>query len=125
MSDSQPTADDPSKLHRKLTVALVGKQSGETIRYAVLESHDSPLNRLERYCDEFVKELIAEMSRGEERTFLLYERVEGLRPCVKDVTVINKPKTIRWERSVMGHRGPGATGAKRSHSRWMRAKVPS
>jgi len=111
MSDSQPRADDPNKPHRKVTVAIVEKESGETIRYSVLKPTDFPFQLVERYCDDFVKEMISEMSRGEERAFLLYSRAEGLRPRVKDVKIINKPKTIRWERSVMGHRGPGATGS--------------
>lgn len=111
MSDSQPPASDPSQRHRKVTVIIVEKQSGETIRHAVLDSNDTPFNRLERYFDDFVKETISEMNRGEARAFLFYERVEGLRPCVKDVTVINKPKTFRWERRVKGRPGPGATGS--------------
>jgi hypothetical protein len=111
MSDSQANAGDPPIPHRNVTVAIVEKQSGETVRYAVLESNDSPLNRVERYFNEFVKELISEMSRGEKRAFLLYERIEGLRPYVKEVTITNKPDTFRWEKSVMGYRGPGATGS--------------
>ena len=111
MSDSHPTADDPNKPHRKVTVAIVEKESGEIIRYSVLEPTDIPRKLVERYFDDFVKEMISEMSRGEERAFLLYERAEGLRPCVKDVKIINKPKTIHCERSVTGHRGPGATGS--------------
>jgi len=113
MSDSQPRADDPNKPHRKVTVAIVEKESGETIRYSVLEPTDFPFQLVERYCDDFVKEMISEMSRGEARAFLLYERAEGLRPRVKDVKIINKPKTIRWERSVTGHPGRGATGSER------------
>jgi hypothetical protein len=111
MSDSQPTADALNKPHRKVTVAIVAKESGETIRYSVLEATDSPFQLEKRYFDDFVKEMISEMSRGEERAFLLYSRAEGLRPRVKDVKIINKPETVRWERSVMGHRGPGATGS--------------
>jgi hypothetical protein len=58
--------------------------------------------------------MVSEMSRGEEREFLLYERAEGLRPTVKNLKIVNKPTTITWERSVTGHRGQGATGSKRS-----------
>ena len=111
MSNSQPTADDTNTPHRKVTVAIVKKESGETIRYSVLEPTDSPFQLVRRYFDDFVKEMISEMSRGEERAFLLYERTEGLRPCVNDFKIINKPKTFRWVKSVTGHRGPGATGS--------------
>jgi hypothetical protein len=114
MSDSKPKADDPNKPDRKVTVAIVEKDSGETIRYSVLEPTDSPFQLVQNYFDDFVKEMISKMRRGEERAFLLYEQAEGLRPYVKDFKIINKPKTIRWERSVMGRRGPGATGSETS-----------
>jgi hypothetical protein len=111
MSDSQPTANDPNKPHRKVTVAIVEKESGETIRYSLLEPTDFPFQLVERYFDDFVKEMISKMRPGEERAFLLYERAEGLRPSVTDFRIVNTPKTVRWERSVTGHRGLGATGS--------------
>ena len=107
MSESDPMSHDPNKPHRKVTIAIVEKTAAETIRYSVLEPTDYPYQLVESYLDDFAKEMVSEMGQGEERAFLLYEQAEGLRPTVKDVRIINAPKTIKSERSVMGQRGSG------------------
>lgn len=110
------------KPHNRITtVAIVEKSSAEVIRYDVLEATDSPYQLVSDYFDCFVKEVLPQMQKDEERYYLLYSRAEGLRPDVREVGIINKPFTV--EHSVTGYPGPGFVKTFTDDIVWGDAKV--
>lgn len=111
----------PEFVYRPTTVAIVAKESGELLAYEMLSGRRTPFDLITDFMEAFEKGVVKQMKKGEERTFLLFSRVEGLRPDVREVVVINKKRTV--ERSVMGSSWPGSVETFPYTTKWEDARV--
>ncbi len=92
----------------KTTIAIKEKASGKVVIYEEVESTQSPFDTVWKYFDGYIEAIIDGVPLGEVREYLLFFKNAG-RPLCIEAKLIHKE--LIWEKSVMGHPGPGATGS--------------